>query len=36
LEAAPFLLALAYLIVLSRRALRYSAGRQARIDPDTL
>lgn len=36
IEAAPFLLALLYLVFLSRRALRFSAGRQARLDPDTL
>jgi ABC-type uncharacterized transport system permease subunit len=36
IEIAPFVLALVYLIVLSRRALRMSAARQARLDPDTL
>ncbi|HEU4724060.1 MAG TPA: hypothetical protein VFU59_02055 [Candidatus Eisenbacteria bacterium] len=36
LEIAPFLLALVYLIVLSRRALRITATRQSRLDPDTL
>jgi len=36
LEMAPFLLALIYLVVLSRRALRIATGRQARVDPDTL
>jgi ABC-type uncharacterized transport system permease subunit len=36
LEAAPYVLALLYLVFLSRRALRFSAVRQARLDPDTL
>jgi len=36
LEIAPFLLALVYLIFLSRRALRITATRQSRLDPDTL
>lgn len=36
LEIAPFLLALVYLAVLSRRALRITATRQSRLDPDTL
>ena len=36
LEIAPFLLALLYLFFLSRRALRISATRQSRLDPDTL
>lgn len=36
LEAAPFLLAAAYLIFLSRRALRASVTRQSRLDPDVL
>ncbi len=35
-EIAPFLLALVYLIFLSRRALRITATRQSRLDPDTL
>ncbi len=36
LEIAPFLLALLFLVFLSRRALRISATRQSRPDPDTL
>ncbi len=36
LEMAPFFLALVYLVLFSRRALRFAAGRQARVDPDTL
>ncbi|HET9950951.1 MAG TPA: hypothetical protein VFS09_04060 [Candidatus Eisenbacteria bacterium] len=36
LEAAPFVLALAYLVLFSRRSLRIAATRQARLDPDTL
>jgi len=36
LEIAPFALALLYLVLLSRRALRISASRHARLDPDTL
>lgn len=36
LEIAPFLLALVYLIFLSRRALRITVTRQSRLDPDTL
>ncbi len=36
LEAAPFLLAAGYLILLSRRALRASVTRQSRLDPDLL
>jgi ABC-type uncharacterized transport system permease subunit len=36
LEIAPFALALLYLVFLSRRALRISASRHARLDPDTL
>jgi ABC-type uncharacterized transport system permease subunit len=36
LEAAPFVLALLYLVVFSRRSLRMAATRQARLDPDTL
>jgi hypothetical protein len=36
LETAPFLLALLYLVFLSRRSLRFAAGRQAGLDPDTL
>ena len=36
LEIAPFLLALLYLVFLSRRSLRLSATRQSRLDPDTL
>jgi len=36
LELAPFVLALLYLVLFSRRALRIAAGRQARVDPDTL
>jgi len=35
-EAAPFLLALFYLLLFSRRALRASATRQSRLDPDVL
>jgi general nucleoside transport system permease protein len=36
LEAAPFLLALLYLILLSRRALRMPETRRTRVDPDVL
>jgi len=36
LEAAPFLLAAVYLVLLSRRALRASTTRQSRLDPDVL
>jgi len=36
LEAAPFILALLYLVVFSRRSLRMTVTRQARLDPDTL
>ena len=36
LDAAPFLLALVYLVLFSRRALRLSAPSQARLDPDVL
>ena len=36
LEVAPFLLALVYLVLFSRRSLRMAATRQARLDPDTL
>jgi simple sugar transport system permease protein len=36
LDAAPFLVALLYLVLFSRRALRLSAPRQARLDPDVL
>jgi len=36
LEIAPFVLALFYLVLLSRRSLRMSTARQARLDPDTL
>ena len=36
LEVAPYLLALVYLVFLSRRALRISSTRQSRTDPDTL
>jgi len=36
LAAAPFLLAAVYLVLLSRRALRASATRQSRLDPDVL
>jgi general nucleoside transport system permease protein len=36
LEAAPFLLALLYVIALSRRALRVAATPQSRLDPDVL
>ena len=35
-DAAPFLLAAVYLLSLSRRALRASATRQSRLDPDVL
>lgn len=35
-EMAPFLLGLLYLVFLSRRALRFSTTRQARLDPDVL
>jgi len=36
LAAAPFLLALLYLLLLSRRALRAAASPQSRLDPDVL
>jgi general nucleoside transport system permease protein len=36
LDVAPFLLALLYLVFLSRRSLRLAASPQARIDPDVL
>jgi len=36
LAAAPFLVALLYLIFLSRRALRAAASPQSRLDPDVL
>jgi simple sugar transport system permease protein len=36
LETAPFLLALLYLVLFSRRSLRMTATRQSRPDPDTL
>ncbi len=36
LEAAPFALALLYLVLLSRRALRAAATPQSRLDPDVL
>ena len=36
LEASPFLLALAYLALLSRRALRLAAPRGSRLDPDVM
>jgi simple sugar transport system permease protein len=36
LEAAPFLLALLYLTLLSRRALRMPETRRTRVDPDVL
>src|SRR6267142_331660 len=36
LQAAPFLLALLYLIFLSRRALRAATTSQTRLDPDVL
>jgi ABC-type uncharacterized transport system permease subunit len=36
LASAPFLLALVYLILLSRRARRAATARQARLDPDVL
>jgi ABC-type uncharacterized transport system permease subunit len=36
LEAAPFLLALLYLVFLSRRALRMPETRRTRVDPDVL
>jgi simple sugar transport system permease protein len=35
-EAAPFLLALLYLVLLSRRALRMPESRRTRVDPDVL
>jgi len=35
-EIAPFVLALLYLVLLSRRSLRMASARQARLDPDTL
>ena len=36
LDVAPFLLALLYLVFLSRRSLRLAASPQARTDPDVL
>ena len=36
LQASPYLLALLYLIILSRRALRAATTSQSRLDPDTL
>jgi len=36
LSAAPFVLALLYLVFFSRRALRTAATRQSRLDPDVL
>jgi|GEM_PF-1739781 len=36
LQAAPFLLALLYLVFLSRRALRAGSSAQSRLDPDVL
>ena len=36
LDAAPFLLALLYLVLLSRRSLRLATSPQARTDPDVL
>lgn len=36
LDIAPFLLALLYLVVLSRRALRLASSVQSRLDPDVL
>jgi len=36
LEAAPFVLALFYLVLFSRRALRASGSRKSRLDPDVL
>ena len=36
LNAAPFVLALIYLVLGSRRALRAAVSRQARLDPDVL
>jgi simple sugar transport system permease protein len=36
LEAAPFLLALLYLILLSRRSLRLATPRESRLDPDVM
>lgn len=36
LDAAPFLLALVYLALFSRRSLRLSTTRQSRLDPDVL
>jgi ABC-type uncharacterized transport system permease subunit len=36
LEASPFLLALLYLILMSRRALRMPETRRTRVDPDVL
>lgn len=36
LDVAPFLLALLYLVLLSRRSLRLAGTRQARTDPDLL
>ena len=36
LAAAPFLLALLYLVLLTRRALRAATTPQSRLDPDVL
>ena len=36
LAAAPFLLALVYLVLLTRRALRAATTPQSRLDPDVL
>ena len=36
LQAAPFVLALLYLVILSRRALRAATTSQSRLDPDVL
>ena len=36
LDAAPFLLALLYLILLSRRSLRLATPRESRLDPDLM
>ncbi|MGE5176492.1 MAG: hypothetical protein ACM3JJ_08980, partial [Hyphomicrobiales bacterium] len=35
-EMAPFLLGFLYLLLLSRRALRFSSTRESRLDPDVL
>ena len=36
LEAGPFLIAVLYLVFLSRRALRAATTSQSRLDPDVL